>query len=89
MSLKSTLKKRFRAVYPRGARLLAVHLNGFSHSVIYDAGTRSSKIITEEYSGCMPEGNFRPNARDLFHDIGHNRYKDNPEEIIYIMPGER
>ena len=93
-SLRDTFADRFAKLapmtsLPKGARLLAVQLNGFSHKAFIDAGSKSSPVQCLEYSGCMPEGRFPALARDLFHDIGHAGYQGAPEEIVYILPVNR
>ena len=87
--MKTMLKKRFKASFPKGSRLLAIHLNGFSHSVIYDNGHKADKILQEEFSGCMPEGSWGSGASSLFAGIGHSQYQNNPVELLYVTPDER
>jgi hypothetical protein len=87
--MKKEFKKRFKKIYPAGARLLAVHLDGFSHSLFYDNGKRSDQVIREEFSGCMPEGRWTSRAIEFFKGVWHNSYQNNAQEIIYILPEKR
>ena len=86
--MKSEFKKRFKALY-KGKRLLAVQLDGFSHRVVYDDGYANSTVEFDEFSGCMPEGNWSSNAMDFFKGVGHSAYQGNPTEYIYLEPSER
>ena len=86
--MKAKLKKRFKQVYPK-QRILAIQLNGFSHKVFYDAGTKESKVKCDEFSGCMPEGNWSSGVCFLFDGIGHNQYQNNAQEIVYVLPEGR
>jgi hypothetical protein len=88
-TIKETLKARFKASYPAGARLLAVQLDGFSHAVIFDGGKASSPVQREIFSGCMPEGKFPSRAAAVLGPVGHSAYQGNPKEIIYTLPGDR
>lgn len=85
---KTLFKNRFKKVYP-GKRLLAIQLDGFSHRVIYDAGTKADAVQSAEYSGCMPEAPGPAPACALFQGIGHAGYQNNAKEIIYILPEAR
>lgn len=86
--MKTELKKKFKLLYPN-KRLLAIQLNGFSHKVFYDEGTAESHVQTDEFSGCMPEGNWKIEATKLFNGIGHNSYQGNAKEYVYINPTQR
>ncbi len=86
---KTEWKARFKKYYPKGARLLALHFNGFTHSVIYDAGTRTSPVLQDHYSGCMPEAPGPSRAVGFFNGHGHNQYQNNPKEIVFILPENR
>ena len=86
--MKAKLKKVFKKAYPT-KRLLAIQLNGFSHKVFYDAGTKESPVKCDEFSGCMPEGNWSCGASQLFAGVGHNQYQCNAQEIVYTLPKER
>ena len=86
--MKAKLKKAFKLAYPE-KRLLAIQLNGFSHKVFYDSGTKDSCVKCDEYSGCMPEGRWSGGASLLFAGIGHNQYQGNAQEIVYVLPERR
>ena len=86
--MKDLLHERFKVSFPN-KRLLAVHLDGFSHSIIYDDGSVDDSIQKKEFSSCMPEGNFDDRARLIFDGIGHSQYQNSAKEITYILPKER
>lgn len=84
--MKEQIQKRFKELFPN-KRLLAVQLDGFSHRVIYDEGTRSSKITAEEWSGYCDSKDS--NLAKLFEGVPHYTYQNNAQEIIYIDPKDR
>ena len=80
--------ERFEKLYP-GKRLLAVNLNGFSHTVFYDHGTATDEILIDKYSGNMPEGPWSIEATKFFVGIGHMTYQVQPEELVFVGINER
>jgi hypothetical protein len=86
--MKTKLKSRFKRLYP-GKRLLAVQLDGFSHAVVFDSGSRTGAVERDLFSHCMPEGNWTAQASQFFADIGNAGYQNSPKEIIYILPENR
>jgi hypothetical protein len=87
--MKTKLKKRFKEIYGKELRLLAVQLDGFSHRVVYDNGEADSNVNFDEFSGCMTEGNWSSKSVGFFKDIGHSAYQGNPTEYIYLEPNQR
>lgn len=85
---KSMLKRRFAKLYPAPSRLLAIQLDGFTHSIIYDQG-KDSSIRRDSFSHCMPEGSWSAKAAIFFHDIGNAGYQNNAQEIIFVLPENR
>jgi hypothetical protein len=81
--------EKFTKAYGKKARLLAVRLDGFTHKVFFDLGTKTSAVTRHEFSGCMPEGRWNKKAEELFKDVGHSSYQGNPEEIVFVMPEDR
>ena len=88
-NLKQELKEKFKQIYGEKYRLLAIQLNGFSHSVFYDEGTRDSKIHKDEFSACAPEQKWDENAQKLLGDIPHYMYQNNAKELLYVHPNKR
>lgn len=86
--IKSLLVERFDTLYP-GKRLLAVQLNGFSHSVFYDSGDGEDDIIVDRVSFYAPEMSFSNEARKMFDGFGHGVYQNNAKEYVWIKPDER
>lgn len=86
--MKKKLRQRFLKAYPK-KRILAVQLNGFSHKVFYDSGLPFEPVKCDEWSGCMPEGQWSSGASLLFNGIGHSSYQNNAQEIVYVNPEER
>lgn len=87
MENKKLFLEVFNKAYPK-KRLLAIHLNGFSHSVLFDDGKKDSKIISAHYSSYTDKYKNHP-LEELFGNVGHYFYQNNPQEIIYVFPEER
>ena len=85
---KNRLKTRFKRFYP-GKRLLAVQLDGFSHAVIFDGGSRDSAVQRDTFSHCMPEGRWSDAATGFFAEIPNHSYQNAAREIVYIAPESR
>jgi len=88
LELENKLQQRFQTFFPK-KRLLAVHLNGFSHCVFFDNGKSKDEIEFESFSGCMPEGRWSYEATMLFAGIGHINYQNAPLEIIFVEREKR
>lgn len=87
--------KRFKNLY-EGKRLLAVQLDGFTHRVIYDNGTKDSKIESETYSsylGAFDSYNRNNTNTDrvkiFFMGYPNLNYQRNAKELVYVEPNER
>lgn len=85
--LKQELENRFKKLFEPNARLLAIHLNGFSHTVFYDFGKKEDNIELKDYSRYT--STFDDKLSKLFNGIPHYIYQGNPLEIIYVCPEER
>lgn len=88
MNRKQEIQKNFKEIY-KGKRLLAVQLNGFSHKVFYDNGTKDSEVIVEEYSPWTKMERHTDNVKSLLQWYSTFEHKQNPKEIIYVNPKER
>lgn len=88
MNIKKEIQENFNKLY-KSKRLLAVQLNGFSHKVFYDNGTKDSKVIVEEYSPWTKMERHTDNTKKLLQWYSTHTYKGNPKEIIYVEPKER
>jgi hypothetical protein len=95
--MKKELKEKFDSLFI-GYRLLAIQLNGFTHSIIFDDGNADSDIIRLSYSGYMGSVEKRlmgikfddeRKLEKLFDGIGHHQYQNNSKELLYIHPNER
>ena len=87
-SLKDTLKARFDEVY-KNKRLLAIHLNGFSHSVIFDDGAKASEIEAESFSAYAPEQAWSEKAKHVLKGVPHHSYQNNAKEIVFVDRDKR
>lgn len=87
--LKQELENRFKELFEPEARLLAIHLNGFSHSVFYDFGKKDDIIEIKHYSHYTSISDFDDKLSKLFDGIPHYTFKGNPLELTYIYPEER
>lgn len=85
--LKDALEARFNEIFKGNERLLAIQLNGFSHSVIYDFGEKTSQIIKDEFSHYTDGATHK--LYKIFDDVSHYQYQNNAKELIYIEPNER
>ena len=85
-NLKEFLQEQFDQVFGEQYRLLAVHLDGFSHAVIYDEGTKDSPIYRKSSSAYIV---IDEEAFEMLGQIPHYSYQGNPEEIIYLTPLQR
>jgi len=88
MKQREEIQKRFDELY-KGKRILAVQLNGFSHKVFYDNGSKDSEIIIEEYSPWTTMERVKENTKKLLGSYSTYNYKRNPLEIVYLNPEER
>lgn len=101
--LAKELQERFQKEMP-GKRLLAIHLDGFSHHLIYDSGTKDSQIRSVEVSFCVSEREELYYCRDdsqkqrvsaarrFLRESGYGRhacYQNNAQEILLVDPTER
>lgn len=95
--MKKEFEKKFYELFD-GYRLLAIQLNGFSHSAIVDKGDSSSRIERWEYTSYMNDWekvalnqnmNHDRKLKALFDGFSHYEYKQSPKEIIYIYPSKR
>lgn len=83
--MKEKLQARFKEMY-KDKRLLAVQLNGFTHSIFFDDGDANSKVECVHFSHYMDADE---KLKYIFSDVYHYAYKHNPLELIYILPNER
>jgi hypothetical protein len=97
MTNKQTFKTRFKELFPE-LRLLAIQLNGFTHSAIVDSGNADSVIKRLSYSNYL--GNMEKQAmgipfdidgklKSLFSGYANYSYQNNAVEIVYITPDKR
>ena len=84
--LRGFIQQRFNEVFGDKYRLLAVHLDGFSHSVIYDEGTKDSTVYSKHSSGYTK---IDDQAFEVLGQIPHYQYQNNAQEILYITPAKR
>ena len=87
-STKELLKERFAALYPK-KRLLAIQLNGFTHTVFFDNGRKTDKVTAESFSACAPEMKWGSAAVALFNGISHAGYQNNAQELVFVLPNDR
>ena len=93
-NLEKMFKERFKKVYP-GKRLLAIQLDGFTHSVIFDDGKAGSQIRKEAFSNFVGEaegkmyGLNNERTKVMFEGVSNSAYQNNAQEIVYVNPNER
>jgi hypothetical protein len=95
--MKKEFKEKFDSLFS-GYRLLAIQLNGFSHSAIVDKGNASSRIERWEFTNYMGTAekiaygenmDMDKKLSILFDGYGHLSYQHNAKELVYINPNER
>ena len=94
--MKKEFKKRWAELFP-GKRLLAVQLNGFTHSIFYDEKSARAKVVKGEVSqmtysdyiskaeAIMFDMNFKE-VTEFFKDFPNAQYQHNALEIVYVRP---
>lgn len=87
--LMQKLENRFKKLFEPNARLLAIHLNGFSHTVFYDFGKKEDNIESKHYSHYTPLSDLDDKLSKLFDGIPHYTYQGSPLEIVYVNHNER
>jgi citrate synthase len=94
--MKKEFKERWNKLFPN-KRLLAVQLNGFTHSIYYDEKSPRAKVVKGEckkleYTGCMSQAEARSygmneeNVIKFFEGYPNWQYQNNAIEIVYVMP---
>lgn len=101
---KEKLEKLFAERFP-GKRLLAIQLDGFSHTVVYDDGTPNGRPSRVDVSFCMGEAESVAHERGAGRDVDtylrmrsfldeagygvHVYYQGHPQEVILVEPWQR
>jgi len=99
---KAEMKKEFRERWKRlfpNKRLLAVQLNGFTHSIFYDEQKPRAKVKRElvrhlVYSDCVSQAEAKSygmnddNVVEFFAGFHNYQYQNNVIEIVYVMPDQ-
>lgn len=89
---KEILQYKFNERLP-DKRLLAIGLDGFSHSIWYDDGTKESEVQQLGYSAYNPELSTEDwnssTAKYILGSEPHYMYQGNPKQILYVSPEER
>lgn len=91
--LRQNLQQKFLRLYKNGERLLAIQLNGFSHTIFYDYGNAENEISIERVSAYLSthekDQSFTDRATALLLGLAHYEYQNNAKEIVYVAPSER
>lgn len=89
--LIETFEQRFKEQFPN-KRLLAIRLDGFSHTLFYDNPDQHSDGTEEDYEllrhTTAPEQNTQE-ANKFFADVPHYVYQNNPWYHIWVRYHER
>jgi len=92
--IKKEFKERWNRLFPN-KRLLAVQLNGFSHTIFYDEKSPRAKVTNYHvyrYSGCMGQDEAKrlgmndDKVVEFFAGFPNISYQNNAQEIVYVMP---
>lgn len=87
--MKNDIKKVFDELY-QGKRLLAVQLNGFNHTILFDSGETDSKIDIDRFSFYTKMGTDK--AKKFFETLKlnhHIEFKHDPKEFVFVDPNDR
>ena len=90
--MASDFKSRWEKLFP-GKRLLAIHLDGFTHIAYYDKRNKDMPVSDYKkmvYSGCMSMGEAQsygynsPEICEFFKGYPNYAYQNNPKDIIFV-----
>ena len=82
-------ERDFKAIFP-SKRLLAVKLDGFSHSAWYDGGDAGSEVEQLWFSACAPESpRNTTEGKRLLGKYPHYCYQGSHYGYVWIAPGDR
>jgi len=82
------VEERFESLF-KGKRLLAMKLDGFSHTVAFDNGHEEDEVEVKTYTGYAPELRQDKRVATLFNGIPHGSYQGNPFIYHWIKPDQR
>lgn len=85
---KLALQEKFNGLY-ENKRLLAIQLNGFSHKVFYDSGSRDTRIEVEEYSPWTEMERATDKTKILLSGFSTHYFKGRPQEIVFVHAEDR
>ena len=88
MTEKELLKSRFEKLYPN-KRLLAIQLNGFTHTIFYDNGKAGEKVQVARYTNYAPEDKTLLPLGEMFAGYPNINYQSKSKEIVYVDPDKR
>jgi hypothetical protein len=88
MTEKELLKSRFEKLYPN-KRLLAIQLNGFTHTIFYDNRKAEDKVEVARYTDYAPEDKTLLPLGEMFSGFPNGKYQGNSKEIVYVDPDKR
>jgi hypothetical protein len=93
MNNKELFQQRFKELFPE-SRLLAIQLNGFTHTAYFDNGNKQSGIQSYAFSNYLSNCEIKDlttngKFKELFSGFSHYSYQNNATEIVYILPNER
>lgn len=91
--MKEMFAKRFKKEFPK-KRLLAIRLNGFSHTVVLDEGNARTLPQYLAYSAYLSSSEvsdkkLNDSLANIFEGFSHYAYQGNPTEIMFVLPNER
>ena len=93
---KRILKQRIQDYLGEDRRVLAVQLNGFTHTIYFDNNPKGAKrapssICVLRYSGCVNEVEtqvykINTELKQIFVGYPNYAYQNNAIEFVYIHP---
>jgi hypothetical protein len=82
------IQERFEHLF-ENKRLLAMKLDGFSHTIAFDNGYEDDPVIVKTYTAYAPEIKQDKRIKILFNGIPHGRFQGNPFVFHWVRPDER
>ena len=82
------IQERFEQLFEK-KRLVAMKLDGFSHTIAYDDGDGDYPVQVKTYTAYAPELKQDKRVGLLFNGIPHGPFQGNPFVFHWVKPDER
>lgn len=85
--MKAEMLARFEEIFGKNQRLLAVKLDGFTHSIAWDNGSAESVVNVKHHGAYTPSTDER--VKEFFLPYPNYQYQGNPKTVMIIVPDMR